>query len=268
MIRSFTKAVEINEICYFKRFNLEKDYYFDGHTHENSWELNVFIKGDNEITCGKSVFLAHEMQAVLIPPGVFHACGCSRKNNCEKLVVEFKADNFELAGKELFYQFDLNREYMSVINLLIEEGLHHSNMNSNGTAGELSGTCKKLIEAFLKFLMRMDNAPEYSGDNDSLIYHKAVKFMENNIDKNPSVEEIAKASEVCVTLIKRAFAKFTGKGVIAYFTEMKINSAKELLKSGKSCYDVSKALGFSSQAYFSRCFKKNAGVLPSKYEVK
>lgn len=268
MIESFTPSVNITSIRYFRRFLLDEDYSFSGHTHNNSWELNVFLKGDNEITGDKSVFIAKENDAVLIAPGVFHACGVSKEEKCDKLVVEFTADGFELKENLPFYQFSLDIECITLANFLMNEAFAYSDMDMWGTEGTMSGAAKKLLEVFLHKLMRMETMPKYSEDNDSLIYHRAVKFMEQNIDKNPSVEEVARASGVCVTLIKRAFSKFTGKGVNAYFTDMKVKAAKKMLMAGKSCFDVSCALGFSSQAYFSRCFKKNTGMLPSKFEVK
>lgn len=267
MIEEFSPSVEVTAVGYFKRFLLDESYEFKGHTHNDTWELNIFIKGGNEITCGKSVFVAQEMQAILIPPGTFHACGNSNSKKCDKLVVEFKAIGFDMDETVPFYQFNIGNEILSLVRLLMNEANEYSNMNSNGTLGVLSGMGKKLVEIILQQLMRMENKPEYSPDNDSLIYHKAVKFMEDNICRNLSVDEVAKAAGVCVTLIKRTFSKFTGKGVNAYFTDMKMNAAKEMLIGGKSCFEVSDALGFSSQAYFSRCFKKNTGTLPSKYEV-
>lgn len=268
MIENFTPTVNVTAVNYFKRFLLDEDYSFSGHTHNNTWELNVFLKGENEITGDKSVFLAKETDALIISPGTFHACGGGKKEKCDKLVVEFMAEGFELRENLSFYQFSMDSENMALVNLLMDEAFKYSDMNPRGTEGTLSGTGKKLLEVFLHRLMRMESEPRYSLDNDSLIYHRAVKFMEQNIDKNPSVEDVARAAGVCVTLIKRAFSKFTGKGVNAYFIDMKVNVAKDMLKNGKSCFEVSKALGFSSQAYFSRCFKKNAGVLPSKYEVR
>ena len=66
-----------------------------------------------------------------------------------------------------------------------------------------------------------------------------------------------------MTTVKNIFSYYTGRGCITYFNELKLDKAKELLSEGQSCAHVSNALGFSSQAYFSKRFKQMFGSLPS-----
>lgn len=50
-----------------------------------------------------------------------------------------------------------------------------------------------------------------------------------------------------------------------YLRRFRLNKARELLKQGKSANFAAFEVGFSSQSYFSRCFKAQYGVSPSNY---
>lgn len=86
--------------------------------------------------------------------------------------------------------------------------------------------------------------------------------MEDSIEDNLTVSDIARRCGVCVTLLKNAFAEYAGKGVKEYYIEMKVERAKTLLMCGKHADAVSAELGFSSPSYFSQTFKRIAGVSP------
>ncbi|MBQ7036382.1 MAG: helix-turn-helix transcriptional regulator [Clostridia bacterium] len=90
--------------------------------------------------------------------------------------------------------------------------------------------------------------------------------MKQNLEKSLTISEIAKHCHVSDTKLKTIFQHFTGTGIISYFSSLKISEAKKLLKSGASVYETSVQLGYSSQAYFSICFKKATGMTPLQYK--
>ena len=65
---------------------------------------------------------------------------------------------------------------------------------------------------------------------------------------------------------QKLFQKKTSLGVIEYFSRMKINAAKEMIRTGRMNFtQISETLGYTSIHYFSRQFKKIAGMTPSEY---
>ena len=91
--------------------------------------------------------------------------------------------------------------------------------------------------------------------------------MKKNIGKMLSVDDIAKLCSMSRSNVKRVFAKYSGMGVIEYFNDMKVKRAKKLLREGMSIKEVSLALGFYNQNYFSTMFKRIDGVSPGKYKT-
>lgn len=100
-------------------------------------------------------------------------------------------------------------------------------------------------------------------DVDAEIFSKAVEYMKNNIEKIPSVWEIAKALNVSESSLQRAFDKYAKMGVHKYLVSLKMKTATELLCQGISVCDVSERLGYSSQNYFSSAYKREMGQSPS-----
>lgn len=68
------------------------------------------------------------------------------------------------------------------------------------------------------------------------------------------------------THTSRIFKKDTGKTLIDFINEKKIEKAKILL-SNKSykVYEVAEMMGFQNIHYFSTLFKKYTGISPTKY---
>ncbi len=263
MINIFTNPLDIIGIEYFHRFFLEPTYVFEGHAH-NSVEMNVVLKGAVEITCGSSVLTARAGDMILIKPGVFHKNHALSSNVSDMVSAHLITGGINFSNE--YHRCTLDEESLFVLKMLLEEIENECHANDGCTAGDMTAASKKMLEILLLRALRCENKPVYSKDNDSLVYHNAVNFMMKNMNKNLSMREIAFEAGVCETILKRAFSKFAGRGVMAHFTHLKTELAKKLLAEGKSCYEVSEALGYSSQAYFSRCFKKNTGILPSEIQ--
>ena len=66
--------------------------------------------------------------------------------------------------------------------------------------------------------------------------------------------------------LQKLFLKKSGAGIIEYFSLMKVNAAKQLIRTNKMNFtQISEQLGYTSIHYFSRQFKKVTGMTPSEY---
>lgn len=63
----------------------------------------------------------------------------------------------------------------------------------------------------------------------------------------------------------KKFKKEVGMSVKDYIKEIKIRRAKIMLKAGISISEVTDALNFSSQSYFTETFRKLTGITPTEY---
>lgn len=91
-------------------------------------------------------------------------------------------------------------------------------------------------------------------------------MLNDNIDKNLAVSDIAKLCNMSEINVKKTFKRYSNMGVIKYFNQLKINNAITKMRSGMSIKETATALGFSSQNYFSTTFKRIIDVTPSNYK--
>lgn len=96
---------------------------------------------------------------------------------------------------------------------------------------------------------------------------KIIEFMEKRLYGKFTMNELSKELSFGKTYISRCFIKTCGYSVIDYFTKMKINEAKKLIRTSKyNFFEISEMLMFSNSHYFSTVFKKYTGMTPSQYK--
>lgn len=90
--------------------------------------------------------------------------------------------------------------------------------------------------------------------------------MKEHIRSHVTIEQICKDNLVGRSRLQKIFKNQCGLGIIDYFSKLKINSAKELIRSRHMNFtQISDYLGYTSIHYFSRQFKKETGMTPSEY---
>ena len=95
---------------------------------------------------------------------------------------------------------------------------------------------------------------------------RAVQHMNRYCDQNLKLEDYAGMCHMSKYHFLRVFKSVTGITPLEYRNNIRIDHAKELLKSGiYSVSEISESLGYSSLAYFSTTFKKVTGISPSEY---
>lgn len=80
------------------------------------------------------------------------------------------------------------------------------------------------------------------------------------------VDEIAGEFAMSPSKLQKKIKELTGLSVAEYIIQVKIKKACELLSDKSlSIAEISSAVGFSSPAYFSDCFRRKKGMTPNQY---
>ncbi|MCC5909224.1 MAG: response regulator [Clostridiaceae bacterium] len=87
-------------------------------------------------------------------------------------------------------------------------------------------------------------------------------------DPNLSLDKAAQILNIHKDYFSKLMKEELGYTFIEYLTKVRVNRAKELLEqdlSSISMYDIAQKIGYKSQHYFSRIFKKYVGSTPLQY---
>lgn len=91
-------------------------------------------------------------------------------------------------------------------------------------------------------------------------------FIRLHYREELSLADLAERYHFNHSYLTRAFRKQKGEAPLKLINSLKIKDAKELLLNPQlSIKEISEMLGFSSQHYFSRCFKNFTGISPNEY---
>lgn len=105
-----------------------------------------------------------------------------------------------------------------------------------------------------------------SFDDDKIFCRNVFEYFEENYSHDISSKDAAKQLGYNQSYFCRIFKKNFGVCFSEYLNIYRISAAKKLLESkDKKICDIAFECGFLSPTYFSRCFKKYIGMLPSEY---
>ncbi len=96
---------------------------------------------------------------------------------------------------------------------------------------------------------------------------KAKAYITERYNKEISLDDVSREVDISPYYFSKLFKEETGENFIEYLTGIRIEKAKQLLAgSGLSMKEICAEIGYSDPNYFSRIFKKNAGVTPTEFK--
>ncbi|HEP1793721.1 TPA: helix-turn-helix domain-containing protein [Streptococcus suis] len=106
----------------------------------------------------------------------------------------------------------------------------------------------------------------HQNDTNSKHVNACKEHIYKNLTERITVDAIADELGVSSSYLSRLFKKEVGVSISTYIRDLKIESAKELLKYGEmSMIEIANHLSFSSQSHFIQQFRDATGVTPKKY---
>ena len=125
----------------------------------------------------------------------------------------------------------------------------------------------EIIRDFVKNLIVENSSGR--ADNTELMIKKAVQYINDNYDKKISLDDIAGYVGISKYYFSVLFKKEKDITFSSYLNSVRIEKAKQLLKNPQTTInDVVYEVGFNDSQYFSKTFKKYAGMTVTEYRGK
>ena len=176
----------------------------------------------------------------------------------------------EKSGKDIFgiaciQLLALNIEFVAEsgykYSIIYNKDNHLEYLQSKNSVEDMVNCIKDIFKTSIEFVS------ENKKTKTSKLANSIISYIENNYS-NPDlkIEDISRHTFTNSSHLCFVFKKETGKTIIEFLTEKRINKAKELIDAGNhTVFDVAERVGYEDSNYFSRCFKKTYGLPPSKY---
>lgn len=230
---------------------------------DSSWHGNVVSPSDSRLYFilegefyiiapnGEKTLLTHG-NSYLIPSGYSYSYGCEKKMS--HLFFHLSLSAFDgldiLSGVER----PISCPFTSVPDGVLE---FSSLVDSLYTESFLTSSLYSLLKQSGISL----NPKRYSKEVKS-----AIEYIRRNLSVQLRICDIATESYSAPSTLTRNFRRETGMSIGEYIDLLVLQKAEYLLKtSDMSLFEISEALGFCDQFYFSRKFSEKYGVSPSKY---
>ena len=117
--------------------------------------------------------------------------------------------------------------------------------------------------------MVSDNYPNKFIEKEETVISEAIEtvcdFIQKQFLNDISLNMMCDMSGFSKYYFIRSFTQIKGISPYCYISALRINRAKELLKTNQSLCDIALQLGYSHQSHFSNAFKKVVGMTPKQY---
>ena len=222
--------IQLTEIITFFKSNCEKQYEFKGESHD-FWECLYVVSGSLCVSADECVYELREGDIIFHKPLEFHKFYITSETGAEILVFSFKM-NGSISGFFADKVFRLSVGQKDILIKLIEymeekynksgcymtEYDRYVNILKNSAI-----SMQKFVVSIYRLMLSLfeESSVEKTSDlPETIVFRKAVEFMNDNIHGNPSVNEIAEHCNVSVSGLKRIFNQYAGIGVHKYFLLM------------------------------------------------
>ncbi len=95
---------------------------------------------------------------------------------------------------------------------------------------------------------------------------KAMNYINQNFRKPISLNDLAKELNVSPFYVSKLIKSAFGKNFTDVVGEVRIEESKRLLKEQQRVKKVAFDVGFQSQSYFAKMFRKMVGMTPKEYQ--
>lgn len=144
--------------------------------------------------------------------------------------------------------------------------LRNLHMNLEGGASLLERE-SKFLWTLAEFSKRHADSPakERALGNERRIVRIVREYLERHYTENVSLDTIVALADMSAYHLIRVFRKEVGLPPHAYLEQVRVNHARQFLRTGVGITDVALMTGFTDQSHFSKHFKKMTGVTPGQY---
>ncbi len=279
-------ALSVGSIISIHYFDYMSDFSFPGESHD-FWELLCVDKGEIDALAGEERHTLKRGSIIFHQPNEFHNVITNGRSAPSLVVIAFECHSPYMDAFRRQILTVQETESALLAQIIIEARQAFTGRLDNPYQEELirktdtpSFGAEQLIRNYLEELLihlyrryfvnplpvlaQNPKYPRLGRPNET--YNRIIRYMEEHINEQLTIEMICKNTLISRSRLQKLFQEQHDCGVMEFFIRMKIDTAKELIRSNQLNFtQISDSLGYTSIHYFSRQFKKITHMTPSEY---
>ena len=272
----------IDRIYSIHYFEYMSNFHFTGESHD-FWEFLYVDKGEVLVTSQDQKLTLHQGQVIFHKPNEFHNVEANGIVAPNLIVISFSCKSPSIGFFHDRIASITQSQKRILANLLAEARNSFASPLDNPYQNQLllkdeilPGSLQMIasyLEQFLILLMRSAENQTTSTrefeplfDKSEALYETILTYFHQNISSHLTTDQICKDNLISEAQLKKMFHKHGQCGAMEFFNRLKIEKAKELIRTRQFTFSqIADQLGYSSIHYFSRQFKKITGMSPTEY---
>lgn len=271
-----SRPLTIDGIYTIHYFEYTKDFAYSGELHD-FWEIVYADKKSVVITAGSKEMTLNAGQMYIHKPNEFHKIRCDGTSAANSVILSFDCSCDELMNISGTVITCTNSE-RKLMGQIIEEatdafstslGTPYTSVLEKSGNGRFG--CEQLVQLYMEQLLislirgNRRTVEIKKADSGTLLL-RICDFLENNVEKKLSFDDIQKEFNISASVIKRLFQNNMSCGIMEHFTRLKIDEAKRMIRENEYNFtEISEKLGFNTPQYFTAVFRRLSGMSPSEY---
>ena len=229
-------------------------------------QLIFCTKGGGIIQISNDMVPFSQNQYCIIPQGFIFKIQTGNADPSIFLTCKFNGEKSKIMEKDFTVVRDL---IPSANNMVANRVMLFDELFNNLTKGFYNANYQYINLCFGHLLATFIYASRTSDDlmeEQNPGISRSIQFMEQNLDKKLSLNEIAEEAGYSPSYLTTLFRKKTGYSPLSYFSHLKITKACEYLDFSKhKIKEISFLMGYTDPYYFSKDFQKKIGLSPRNY---
>ncbi len=278
------KALDISSITSIHYFEFSDDFIDTLESHEQ-WELVYMDRGECDIIADDRIFLLKQGEMYFHKPNEPHMLKTIKGVAPNVFIITFSSPSVAMSyfeEKKIHASMSTKQHISAIIHEAQETfDLPFNTPDMKGlklkSNGSLWGGAQSVFLRFELMLIEIIRENNYYTEQKKMFFPKdiiddefalkIIAFMEKRIYGKFTMSELSRELSFGKTYISKYFSKVSGYSIVNYFTMMKINEAKRLIReTTHNFFEISEMLMFTNSHYFSSVFKKYTGMTPTQYK--
>ncbi|TBL70774.1 AraC family transcriptional regulator [Paenibacillus thalictri] len=201
---------------------------------------------------------------------IIHSIRMGSEDAAAELIGQFLSELSQDGATELIVRQGMLQLLGSILNAMVHSGMNPVYMfaganlfdelsQQNGPEDNLRWFKHRIVRAFIQELISKQDF------HLKQMVEQVILYLNERYMTDLSLESCADYYGTSPYTLSRAFKQITGINFIDYLTNIRLVTAKQLLKESElKITEVAEKVGYQ-QSYFNRIFKKYEGVTPSQF---